>query len=131
MRLTSYPLLVAPQTPSSNVVRFIHAIFRRATNTLEGCGSPRTRHFSSRHKHPRGTQFASYTPLFVAPQTSSWNVVRLIHTYIPLLVAQQIRSWKSLYISIRVRPILMINVLRLKQSQSNEYVSNKAVLSNN
>jgi len=78
--VSSYmPLFVAPQTRSSNVVRSIHTIFRRSTNTLEECGSLHTYHFLLRHKHTRQMWFASYTPFFVAPKTRSRNVVRFIH----------------------------------------------------
>ena len=183
MRLASYTLLVAPQTRSSNVVRSIHTIFRRSTNTLEECGSLHTYHFLSRHKHARRMWFAPRTPFFGAPQTRSRNVVRSVHatfcratntlvkcsspntqhfcratntlvecgSFIHATFRRATNTFveyssphtyhfssrnkyvhgKGLYISIRVRPILMINVLRLKHSQSNEYVSNKAVLSNN
>ena len=147
------PFFVAPQTRSRNVVRFIHTTSCCATNTLVKCGSLHTRRFSSRQKHARGMWFASYTPLFVAPQSRPWNVVRLIHatfcraTNTPVDVVRFIYATfrratytivecssphthhfssrnkydhgKGLYISIRVRPSLIINVLRLKQSKSN------------
>jgi hypothetical protein len=148
MRLASYiPLLVAPQTRSSNVVCSIHTICRRSTTTLEKRGSLHIYHFFSRHKHARRMWIALYTPFFVAPQTRWWNVVRFIratfrratntlvecsspHTH-HFSSRNKYGHGKGLYISIRVRQMLMINVLRLKQSQPNEYAPNKAVLSNN
>jgi len=52
----------------------LSASFHRATNMQVENGSLQTRLFLSRHKHLGGKWLASYTPLFIAPQTRGWKI---------------------------------------------------------